>query len=363
MNTTENKKRPGEDHLQRDASHTTGHSPVVDSTINPSTLPSLDEETLDNRKKTGGETLFDRVVYTGIGFGVNEGSALVVADQFEYGMGKGAYAKIRDWMVETFKFGEKVTKEGKLLTPHENAGNALLTFTLLLSGTALVYPMKWLEDRKEHFVRKANHWLDERSGSKLTPEEVATRDAEVAAAIACEPKQSWPSLLVGRSLAVASTMINSMYIMGPEGMRKTGNFSENLLTKGKITTAEPHYPEGHKKTMMQRISNVVGIETVCCAISSVVLETTSKLLTRSNIFKPQAHSTELCASGATTSESSNSDTNDSINSPEEKGKEVVTPEKKNRAAEIVARKGKDDSFASTAANRKLDAATNYSLGA
>jgi hypothetical protein len=40
-------------------------------------------------------------------------------------------------------------------------------------------------------------------GNKMTDEEVAARDQEVERAIACEAKQTWPSLIIGeRNLRV-----------------------------------------------------------------------------------------------------------------------------------------------------------------
>jgi hypothetical protein len=267
----------------------------LDANINPSTLSSNDDDyqkAHGKRRKTAGEIVFDRTVYTGIGFGVNEGSALVIADEFEHGMGKNLFQKTANWLVKTLKFGEKVTREGKKITPHENASNALLTFSLLLSGTALVWPMKWLEDHKASLVKKANHQIDNMRGNKLSGEEVKARDNEVEQALACEPKQSWPSLLVGRTIAVSSTMVNSMFVMGPNGMRKAGNFSENLLTKGKLSI-DPVPGNGKPRTRAQRYAYVTGIETVCCVISSIVLESASKLFARTR-KKKLVHDPELC---------------------------------------------------------------------
>ena len=125
------------------------------------------------RKKSAGEYFFDRTVYSGIGFGVNELSSLWITDQFIYGknllrnipglktigawFSEEGFTKASDFIARTFRLVEKTAKDGIKITPRERGGNTLLMVTLLSGGTLLILPMKWLEDNKIKLVEKANH--------------------------------------------------------------------------------------------------------------------------------------------------------------------------------------------------------------
>lgn len=220
------------------------------------------------RERTGGEVAFDRIVYTGIGFGVNEASAIVIADEFEHGVGKKWFSSISDWMVKNLKFKETI-KNGVTVSAKANASNMLMWGSLLISGTLLVLPMKKLEDNKEYWVQKLNHWLDK---GKLTPEETEARDNEVKKALAEEPKQSWPSLAIGRSIAVV-TALGLGKVIGAEGSQKMKNWSEKLLT-GSVQ---------EKKNRAHRYAAIASLETLSCAATSIALEFSSKYFAKRNI--------------------------------------------------------------------------------
>jgi len=89
-------------------------------------VPASKEEN-KNRKATGGEVMFERVVYTGIGFGVNEASSLWITDQFMHG-------KPKSWLG-----GKAFSKEGfeaasawvakKFNISHAKGSNTLLMVT------------------------------------------------------------------------------------------------------------------------------------------------------------------------------------------------------------------------------------------
>lgn len=241
------------------------------------------------RKRTAGEVAFDRVVYTGIGFGVNEASAIVIADEFEHRSGKKLFENLSHWVEKTFKYKD-VMKDGKLLTGNAQARNMVLWGSLLISGTLLVYPMKKLEDNKSYWVKKANHWFDKLRGNKvaddfvlhvdgkqLTADQVShedivvARDAEVERALACEPKQTWPSLIIGRGIAVI-TALGLGAAIGKERSDKMMNWSEKLLT-GSVQ------PNG-QKTRVHNWAAVTALETVSCATTSIALEIASKFFAK-----------------------------------------------------------------------------------
>ncbi len=255
----------------------------------------VDDEGLHStRKKTGGEQLVERGIYTGVGLGVNEALSLYIADEFEHGVKdkklinkvfhKERYDRWTDRWQKFFNFEEKTIKgfwTGKSEThlPHQRAANSLLTFSLLIGGTLLILPMRWLTDNRASLSKKANHMLDTFGSKKLTAEEVKARDEEVERAIACEPKQSWPSLLIGRALAVGSTFAFGTWILGVDGTKTAKEVSQkavNAITGDKWKSNET----------FQRYARLLGLETILCVISSVVLEVASKFAAKKRVNDP-----------------------------------------------------------------------------
>jgi hypothetical protein len=267
------------------------------------------------RSKTGGEWVFDRVVYTGVGFGVNEAMSLYITDQFMNGknlLGKqtGFLKTMGSWfsketfdylshgIAKTFSLKTVTTKAKKVILPHQRGGNTLLMITLLSGGTLLILPMKWIENNKNFWVKKANHMLDWFRGDRLAPEEVARRDDEVEQAIACAPRQSWPSLLIGRAIAMLSS-VGLGSLIGKDRNDRIGQFSENVITHGirESNTLldwkmdSPLFKFADNATL-KRYANLIGIETYSCLTSSIVLEIASKFLSKRN--KKLVNNPELC---------------------------------------------------------------------
>ena len=239
-----------------------------------------------NRKRSGGEVLFDRVVYTGIGFGVNEAASLWITDQFMHGkpkwylggkpFSKEGFDSAAGWIAKKFKM------------PKAKAGNTLLMATLLSGGTLLVLPMRWLEENKISWVQRANHMLDGWRGNKMSAEEVTARDEEVERAIACSPQQNWTSLLVGRVAAMFSSWATGTFLIGPDNNKKIMNWSEKTLTSGAKAVG---LEKMAKTDTFKRYAQLTGVETYSCAISSVVLEIASKLFAKRGT---EVHDPEIC---------------------------------------------------------------------
>jgi len=250
--------------------------------------PELPDPKHPDRKKSAGELLFDRTVYTGIGFGVNEVSSLWITDQFMYGknllakvpgldkigswFSKEGFDRASESVAKLFKFTEQVAKDGSKIAPRERGANALLMVTLISGGTLLILPMKWIEDHKIYWVQKANHLVDKLKGNKLIADEVAARDAQVEKDIACTPRQSWPSMLVGRTIAVMSSILTGTFLVGPRNNEAIMNWSEKKLA-GSLQTAG-------QRDMKHRYARLIGVETYSCSISSLVLEFMSKLFAK-----------------------------------------------------------------------------------
>jgi len=281
---------------------------MADVTTNTAETPgSQAQDALDamhKRKKTAGEVVFDRVVYTGIGFGVNEASSLWITDQFVYGkknlfenipglrnfgkwFTKDGYDKIRAGMADHFKIKDGVDHAGNLIPSRAKAGNLLLMITLLSGGTLLILPMKWLEDHKIPLVKKTNHLIDRLRGTKMTGEELAARDDEVEQAIACSPRQSWPSMLLGRVIACTASVSTGTFLVGPENNNKLMKWSEKTLTGSLQPSAQ--------RNAAHRYARLFSVETYSCAISSIVLELVSKLSAK---HRPRPHDPELCYAAA-----------------------------------------------------------------
>ena len=280
----------------------------------PLPVPGIAKEPDHKRELSPGEKLFDRVTYTGIGFGVNEASSLWITDQFMHGknlldntsgllkkMGSGfsaeGFGKASEWMAKTFKFTEKL-EHGVMVTPKQRGGNLLLMLTLLSGGTLLILPMKKLENDKQKWVKRANHFIDKMRGNEMSKEETEARDAKVEQDIACSPRQTWPSFLLGRIIAVSSSVLTGTFIVGHERNQKimegSDKFLSNLLNL--------------KSEKTHRYASLMGIETYSCFISSAVLELASKFTAKRGTT---VHDPQMCqsfhAEGSTSAGQADSD--------------------------------------------------------
>jgi hypothetical protein len=247
-------------------------------------LPTHGQES--NRKKSAGETLFDRTVYTGIGFGVNEASSLWITDQFVHGspkwwLGGEAFSKAGFDAASNY-----IAKAFNMSKP--KAGNSLLMAALLSGGTLLVLPMRHLEEHKIYYTQKANHLIDWATGNKMNSEQVQARDQDVAQAIACSPQQTWASLLAGRAAAMLTCWTTGSFLIGPKRNKKIMDWSETALTGAANASG---FSSAAKTDAFKRYARLTGVETYSCALSSVVLELGSKLFASHGT---EVHDPEIC---------------------------------------------------------------------
>lgn len=249
-----------------------------------------------DRKETAGEIVFDRTVYTGIGLIVNELSGLALAVEMRYFGGKERFQKAARWLHKTIGYKDKI-EHGKLITGHTRAEDALEIFTLLLSGTALIVPMKVLEDNKAKIVKKFNHTFDK--FHHRSAEEVKARDEDVEKEIACEPKQTWSTLILGRAIATAHNMFFlKEAVFGGTRTQKVKDVSKRYIDK---SVDKLHgYMGGKPDSMLVKMrgterykyySEIIGLDTLYTIVSSVVLEIASKALASK---KPLVKNPELC---------------------------------------------------------------------
>jgi hypothetical protein len=239
------------------------------------------------RTETAGEVLFDRGVYTGINFVVNEALSMVMAVKLRHFEGKADFDKASQWWMKKIGFKDKVIK-GVTTTALTRAEDQIEVFTLLGGGTLLVVPMKILEDNKQQVVKNLNHLWDRLSGKGLDADATKARDEEVEKAIACEAKQTWKSMLIGRAIAT----VNNMFLMKETifAGSRTKALKEWSEKYGRIGVEKLHNMTGNKPDSVfaklktseryKRYSEIFGLETAYTAISSVVMEVASKFLAR-----------------------------------------------------------------------------------
>ena len=273
--------------------------------VQSTTTPPAEPKKTAPHKKTSGELIFDRTVYTGVGFVANEISSMIIADELRYGKGKKFFDKASEVAANLYK-KNKADYFGKIITPKAQAANMLEVGALLIGGTLLVVPMKWLEDRKAGLVEKLNHAMDKVRGRNPNDERIKLRDQEVAEVIACQPKQSWTSLLIGRALAVVSNMfILSNTVFAEPRASQIKDWSEDKITKGtvKLDQMLGNKPNSALKKMMgdpaksfeerrfPRYARILSIETLYTLASSAVLEIASKFMAKK---RPLVHDEKLC---------------------------------------------------------------------
>jgi hypothetical protein len=253
---------------------------------------------LDSRKKTIGETTFNRGVYTGIGWVVNEIGSMKFTSIFQRSnnrwVGKPAFERLSESLGKHIKGGKKTAED------------FLVWAALNFVGCFVVPAIKVMDDHKAAIVKKLNHVFD--NGNK-SDSEIAARDKEVDMAIACEPSQSWTSLIVGRLAAMTVAIGTGTFIFGQKSKKDglTGNdrlkhyfdkgasngthwVGEKIGSKKLQAIADlskPNYtnrpqPQPQELNSFHYYAGLAGPETLGCAITSVVLEAVSKYTAKKN---------------------------------------------------------------------------------
>lgn len=261
--------------------------------------PSEPPFSLENHKMSAGEKIFDRGVYTGIGMVANEIGSLLLTGQLERGVFSNWYHNKAAPKVAKWFYNDNI----------KNAKNGMMWFSLTLVGTALVWPMKVMEDHKAAIVKKIDHFMDRFRGEHLSSSQVEKRDAEVEAAVACEKKQSWPSLIVGRSISICTSMGLSRITRIPFGKEKRSfgersmEWTDNATTwaaKGvnkvigsqKIAAAIDAPRTGNGQSGLHYYGRLLAPETIGCTATSLVLEGSSKLI--SKVWAPKFKDAAFC---------------------------------------------------------------------
>ena len=134
----------------------------------------------DNGKKTIGEKIFG-----GITIGLFAGVGTFFASIFFAYLAK--FSSVKMPLTGGKKFSEKWSEWGEKV-----GDDALMTTALMMGGNLFLFPIKWMEERKQSVVEYFN--------KKFGTEEDVKRGNE---RVQDAPKQSWASLIPGRLLAWA----------------------------------------------------------------------------------------------------------------------------------------------------------------
>lgn len=175
----------------------------------PAASPFTDARKLDTKDyikdgfhaKTKGESLFNKLVYGGVGFGI------VTAVSIFFTWLLRDSKNISPKYTALVNRAQEWAKKGRDLTPHEagkidNAVDSAMTIGALFTGgtVATVLPIKSLEDNKASIVKT----LDER----IYGAEKVASDPEIQAAhreLDVAPKQTWKSVFWSRVIAFIGT--------------------------------------------------------------------------------------------------------------------------------------------------------------
>lgn len=149
--------------------------------------------------RTKGETLFNRIVYGGLGFGFVTGVSIFVTWLLR---DSKHVSKHYSALIEKVQNTFKGNRSGAALEKFNNSVDSAMTIGALFTGgtIATVLPVKAMEDNKAFFVKA----LD----SKIYgANEVATNPDIIAAhhELDIAPKQTWLSVFVSRVVAFAGT--------------------------------------------------------------------------------------------------------------------------------------------------------------
>lgn len=261
-------------------------------------LPDDLKKKLDNRPKTIGEKIFNRGVYTGIGWGANEVGSMYFTGMFERGpgkyLGKEGFERASQWMVKAFRMKDK-PHGGGIVPAHDSAKNLLMWASLNFIGCFVVPAIKIMDGHKGEIVKKLNHAFDNNGKSEA---EIAARDKEVAEAIACEPTQSWTTLALGRAAAMTAAIGIGHGVLqkrGNQWMKEKFDGAASGIAK---SVGMGHLAAGDRTLPNDRLSpfhyyaQLAGPETLGCATSSVTLELASKYFSKK---WPRVKDPKICA--------------------------------------------------------------------
>jgi hypothetical protein len=209
-----------------------------------------------------GDTLFDRLVYTGLNNILTFVLSLGIAYGLKHGFKKtGAGNPASNaWFEKASKtLGEGLDKISTGLG--KNAPRIMMTSALGVGGTLMIAPIKFLEDRRTQLVDRLNKMVGD-----------TTDPAQLKEA----PKQTWGSLILGRVAAwsvVFASLTGAEKLLGADRFtRFSDSFAEHVVAKPLGKSIKIH----GKETAQFRLGNIAAIDLFATIAATLVLEISSK---------------------------------------------------------------------------------------
>lgn len=158
--------------------------------------------------KTKGETLFNRIVYGGLGFGLVTGVSIFTTWLLrDSKLLSSHYSNLIKTVQNTFKGN----RTGAALEKFNNSVDSAMTIGALFTGgtIATVLPVKAMEDNKASIVKALDRRIYGADVVATNPDIIAAHhELDIA------PKQSWASVLVSRIVAFAGTFATWFVVGG-----------------------------------------------------------------------------------------------------------------------------------------------------
>ncbi len=182
-------------------------------------------------ERSTGEVVFDQGIYTGIGYFLNLGISIIIADYLLHGNGRPILDKtsnlIDKHLVSNFVKGPK---------SGEISFNALKTLALLSGGTALLFPVLWMENHKRRLVYQINQTIcpDKEKHEEITQgKPLKDVPATNFPAIYDEPeKQHWSNAITRRIYGAIAVISASTVIDRTIGNKNIEEYGVKLVNKG-----------------------------------------------------------------------------------------------------------------------------------
>lgn len=195
--------------------------------------PASDEKTKHAaREKLPAEKKFDQWVYGGISYAAQAGTGILLTHWIREGSGRKYFDKMAEWAGKAV-IGKITGKTGAAATREADAW--IVVSTMIMVGNAFLLPVKWLENHKPHYVRQINASINaarEERGETIRPEE-KTKQEELLHQLEREPKQSWSSILGGRTFGLGAVYA-TLYAIG----QKNNQWGENQFAGAVKTTLD-----------------------------------------------------------------------------------------------------------------------------
>ena len=222
------------------------------------------------RIKTGAEKVFDSAVYGGIGWIGNATLSTALAYFMKYSKaGKPLFDKAVKTIAATIN-----PKNPNIAAVNKNAEVA----ALIVGGTALMWPVKLLEDNKAKVVRTIDRAITNVKslvGIRETLEEHQEKEAAFEL-LAQEPKQNWWTILRARAVGLGAVFA-ALNAVGPRINNKIEDTVANAVTKTFKNGDSTHHFNSEK---VHKIAKLATLDVLYSMVAAAGLYVDSHFINR-----------------------------------------------------------------------------------